>query len=50
MGCRDPRDHAVTLISTVQGAALLASTFRDPEILVSQVRRLERWIDSLARS
>jgi TetR/AcrR family transcriptional regulator, transcriptional repressor for nem operon len=47
MGCRDPRDHALTLISTVQGAALLASTFSDGEILVSQVHRLERWIDSL---
>jgi AcrR family transcriptional regulator len=48
MGVRDARDHALTLISTVQGAALLSSTFRDSEILVSQVRRLERWIDSLA--
>ena len=47
MGSRDPRDDALTLISTVQGAALLTSTFRDSEILVSQVRRLERWIDSL---
>ena len=42
------REHALTLRSTVQGAALLSSAFSDPEILVSQVRRLERWIDSLA--
>ena len=48
LGCRDPRDQALTLFSTVQGAALLASAFRDPEILASQVRRLNRWIDSLA--
>jgi TetR/AcrR family transcriptional repressor of nem operon len=48
MGCKDPRDHALTLFSTVQGAALLSSAFRDPEILVTQVRRLERWIDSLS--
>jgi TetR/AcrR family transcriptional regulator, transcriptional repressor for nem operon len=48
LGARDPRGQAVTLISTVQGAALLTSAFRDPEILVSQVHRLERWIDSLA--
>jgi TetR/AcrR family transcriptional regulator, transcriptional repressor for nem operon len=48
MGCRDPRDQALTLFSTVQGAALLSNAFRDPEILASQVRRLERWIDSLA--
>jgi AcrR family transcriptional regulator len=48
LGCRDARDQAIGLISTVQGAALVSSTFHDPEILVSQVRRLERWIDSFA--
>jgi TetR/AcrR family transcriptional regulator, transcriptional repressor for nem operon len=48
MGCRDPRDQALTLFSTVQGAALLSCAFHDSEILASQVRRLERWIDSLA--
>jgi TetR/AcrR family transcriptional regulator, transcriptional repressor for nem operon len=48
IGCRDARDKALTLFSTVQGAALLSSAFRDPEILASQVHRLERWIDSLA--
>jgi TetR/AcrR family transcriptional repressor of nem operon len=48
MGVREPREHALTLISTVQGAALLSGAFSDPEILVSQVHRLERWIDSLA--
>jgi TetR/AcrR family transcriptional repressor of nem operon len=47
MGCRDARGHALTLISTVQGAALLASTFGDSGILTAQVHRLERWIDSL---
>jgi hypothetical protein len=47
MGCRAAREHALTLLSTVQGAALLSSTFHDSEILVSQVHRLERWIDSL---
>jgi len=39
MGCKDPRDQALTLFSTVHGAALLSSAFRDSEI---------RWIDSLA--
>ena len=47
LGCRGAREHALTLLSTVQGAALLSSTFHDSEILVSQVHRLERWIDSL---
>jgi TetR/AcrR family transcriptional repressor of nem operon len=48
MGVRDARDQALSLLSTVQGAAILSSAFHDPEILVDQVRRLERWIDSLA--
>ena len=48
LGVRNPRDQALTLISTVQGAALLSSTLSDVDILSSQVHRLERWIDSLA--
>jgi hypothetical protein len=48
LGCRNPRDQALTLLATVQGAALLSCAFRDPEILVSRVHELERWIDSLA--
>jgi len=48
MGRRDARELAITLFAGVQGAALLANTFRDPEIMTGQVRRLERWIDSLA--
>ena len=49
LGARDAREHAETLISTVQGAALLSSTLNDSKILVGQVHRLERWIDSLAK-
>ena len=48
LGVRSSREHALTLISTVQGAALVSSAFSDSEILASQVHRLERWIDSLA--
>ena len=47
LGKRDPRDLAHTLFAGIQGAALLANTFRDPEILTRQARHLERWIDSL---
>src|SRR4051794_38724692 len=47
MGLRDAREHALTLLSTVEGAALLSNAFGDREILVSQMHRLERWIDSL---
>ncbi len=47
MGRRDAHDLAVTLIAAYQGSALLSNTFRDPEILVREARRLNRWIDTL---
>jgi AcrR family transcriptional regulator len=47
LGRRDARDLAHTLFAGIQGAALLANTFRDSEILTRQTRRLERWIDSV---
>jgi TetR/AcrR family transcriptional regulator, transcriptional repressor for nem operon len=48
MGRSDTRDLAVSLIAGIQGAALLASAFKDPTILVRQGRALQRWVDSLA--
>jgi hypothetical protein len=36
------------LIASFQGIALLTNTFRDPELMVRESRRLERWIDSLS--
>jgi AcrR family transcriptional regulator len=47
IGRHDARDLALALFSGIQGAALLANTFRDPEILRGQTRQLERWIDSV---
>ena len=47
MGARDERDLAVTLIAGVEGAALLANTFHDPELMARQAQQLERWLDSL---
>jgi AcrR family transcriptional regulator len=47
MGRRDARDLAVGLIASYQGITLLANTFRQPELIVHEARRLERWIDSL---
>ena len=47
IGRHDARDLALALFSGIQGAALLANTFRDPEILRGQTRLLERWIDSV---
>jgi AcrR family transcriptional regulator len=48
LGPPDARDLAITLFAGVQGAALLASTLRDPNLMSSQVRHLEQWIDTLA--
>jgi AcrR family transcriptional regulator len=49
LGRRDARDLAMALFAGIQGAALLANTFRDPTILTRQGHHLERWIDTLAR-
>jgi TetR/AcrR family transcriptional repressor of nem operon len=49
MGRRDARDLAVALIASYEGIALLTNTFRDPELMSREGRRLQRWIDSLAR-
>jgi len=48
MGRRDARDLAVALIAAYQGITLLTNTFRQPELVVREARRLDRWIDSLA--
>ena len=48
MGRADARDLAISLVASYQGISLLTNTFRDPELMVREGRRLERWIDSLA--
>jgi TetR/AcrR family transcriptional regulator, transcriptional repressor for nem operon len=50
LGRRDARDLALSLFAGIQGAALLANTFRDPQILARQGRLLRRWIDSIGSS
>lgn len=47
MGRRDARDLAVALIASYQGISLITNTFRNPELMAREGRRLERWIDSL---
>jgi TetR/AcrR family transcriptional repressor of nem operon len=47
IGRRDAHDLAVALIAAYQGIALLTNTFRDPELMIREGKRLERWIDSL---
>uniref|UniRef100_A0AAU2JMN1 TetR/AcrR family transcriptional regulator n=1 Tax=Streptomyces sp. NBC_00049 TaxID=2903617 RepID=A0AAU2JMN1_9ACTN len=48
MGRADARELAVALIAAYQGISLLTNTFRDPDLMTTEARRLERWIDSLA--
>jgi TetR/AcrR family transcriptional regulator, transcriptional repressor for nem operon len=50
LGRRDARDLAVALMASYQGIALLTNTFRDPDLMTREARRLERWIDSLAQA
>jgi len=47
LGRRDAHDLAVSLIASYEGSALLTNTFRDPDILAREARRLSRWIDGL---
>ncbi len=48
MGRRDARDLAVALIAAYQGVSLLTNTLREPDLMLRESRRLERWIDSLS--
>ncbi|MEV6137535.1 TetR/AcrR family transcriptional regulator [Nocardia sp. NPDC051990] len=48
MGRVDAGELAVALFAAYQGISLLTNTFRDPELMVTEGRRLGRWIDSLA--
>jgi TetR/AcrR family transcriptional repressor of nem operon len=50
MGRRDARDLAMALVAAYQGISLLANTYREPELMQREARRLERWIDTLAPS
>jgi AcrR family transcriptional regulator len=47
MGRSDGPALGVTLLAGVQGAMLLSNTFHDPDLLLSEGRRLEEWIDSI---
>jgi AcrR family transcriptional regulator len=47
MGRRDARELAVALMASYQGISLLTNTFRDPELMRREGKRLERWVDSM---
>ena len=35
-------------MSSYEGAALLTNTLRDPKLMTTESRRLQRWMDSLS--
>ncbi|UGT43094.1 TetR/AcrR family transcriptional regulator [Nocardia yamanashiensis] len=48
MGRADARELAVALVASYQGISLLTNTFRDPDMMAAEGRRLEAWIDTLS--
>ena len=48
LGRRDAAALSITMMSRIQGAALLANTFGDASLMKAEVRRIERWLDELA--
>jgi TetR/AcrR family transcriptional regulator, transcriptional repressor for nem operon len=49
LGRRDARDLAISLFAGLQGAAVIANTLGDPDIMARQGRQLERWVDTLGQ-
>ncbi len=49
LGCggRESRALAADLVAAVQGTMLIAHTLRSRELLRSQLRRIERWLDDV---
>jgi TetR/AcrR family transcriptional regulator, transcriptional repressor for nem operon len=47
MGRPDACDLAVHLLARYQGAALLTSTLRDPDLMAREAARAAQWIDAL---
>jgi TetR/AcrR family transcriptional repressor of nem operon len=47
LGLPDPDDLAVTFVAAYQGMSVLANALREPEIMVRQGARLDRWLDDL---
>jgi TetR/AcrR family transcriptional regulator, transcriptional repressor for nem operon len=45
LGHRNAHELAVELVAAYQGAAVLAGTLGQPELMAGQARRIRRWID-----
>ncbi|MFD3744201.1 TetR/AcrR family transcriptional regulator [Nocardia sp. NPDC058633] len=49
LGRADAAELAIAFVAAYQGISLLTNTFRDPQLMVTEGARLERWIDELAQ-
>jgi TetR/AcrR family transcriptional regulator, transcriptional repressor for nem operon len=47
LGRPDAADLAVHLLARYQGAALLSSTLRDPDLMAREAARTDEWLDTL---
>jgi len=44
---RESSNHALHLLSALQGASLLTNTFNDPKLMLRETTRLKEWVDAL---
>ena len=47
LGRADARDLAIEVIARYQGSALLASTLRDPNLMIRESARVVAWLDTI---
>lgn len=44
---KESSDHALHLVSALQGASLLTNIFKDPKLMLRETARLKEWVDAL---
>ncbi|MFZ5864223.1 MAG: TetR/AcrR family transcriptional regulator [Nitrospirota bacterium] len=44
---KESSDHALHLVSALQGASLLTNTFKDPKLMLRETARLTKWVKAL---
>ena len=44
---QESADHALHLLSALEGASLLTNTFKDPQLMLRETARLKKWLDAL---
>ena len=44
---KESSDHALHLVSALQGASLLTNAFNDPTLMLRETARLTKWVNSL---